>query len=252
MVSILENNSDIQLPDCDYVDQREQEVHAHVGSVSFKGLEEPILLSQDLSGGCGGKVWECANIIIDYFVWKNEQTKGDIFRNKRIVELGAGTGLVGLALAKLCPEIKQLTMTDQTPMMSLMEQNIALNNVGHIVNAEILNWGEDVSESLSNIDVVVASDCVYLEVAFIPLIETFFSLSHKEDSVIYLMYRKRRSADKRFFQMARKKFDIQDIMDDPKREEYVRNGFRLFKVKRKAIKQQVGSKKQSSSSIQEN
>lgn len=38
--------------------------------------------------------------------------------------------------------------------------------------------------------------------------------------------------------MARKKFNIQDIMDDPKREDYVKNGFRLFMVKRKAEKQQ--------------
>lgn len=113
----LSEKSDLEPSNCDYndyVDQRDQEVQAHIGAVNFKGLEEPILLAQDLSGGCGGKIWECANIIIDYFVWKHEQTSGDIFRDKKIIELGAGTGLVGLALAKVCPEIKHLTLTDQT------------------------------------------------------------------------------------------------------------------------------------------
>lgn len=112
MVSIIES-PELELPGFDYITQREQEVETHIGSVSFKGLEEPILLSQDLSGGCGGKIWECANIMIEYFVWKNEQMKGELFKNKTMIELGAGTGLVGLAVAKLCPKIKQLVITDQ-------------------------------------------------------------------------------------------------------------------------------------------
>jgi hypothetical protein len=98
--------------------------------------------------------------------------------------------------------------------------------------------GEDIEDSVSNTDVVIASDCIYLEVGFIPLIETFFSLTENKDTIIYLMYRKRRSADKRFFQMARKKFEFEDIMDDPNREKYIRDGFRLFTVKRKVIKEQ--------------
>jgi hypothetical protein len=113
MVSII-NNPESDFPGLDYIVQREQEVETHIGAVNFKGLEEPILLSQDLSGGCGGKIWECANVMIDYFVWKNEQMKGELFKNKKIIELGAGTGLVGLAVAKACPEIKQLVITDQT------------------------------------------------------------------------------------------------------------------------------------------
>lgn len=93
--------------------QREQEVVAHTGAVNFKGLNEPILLSQDLSGGCGGKIWECAEIIVNYFVWKNEESEGSLFKDKTIIEIGAGTGLVGLAVAKICPDIKQLIITDQ-------------------------------------------------------------------------------------------------------------------------------------------
>lgn len=93
--------------------QREQEVVAHIGAVNFEGLNEPVLLSQDLSGGCGGKIWECAEIIVNYFVWKNEQSQGALFKDKTVVELGAGTGLVGLAVAKICPDVKQLVVTDQ-------------------------------------------------------------------------------------------------------------------------------------------
>lgn len=97
----------------DHVQEREQEVKAHTGSVTFTDLKSPILLAQDLRGGCGGMVWECANIMIDYIIWKNQQMKGNLFQQQKLVEIGSGTGLVGLAVAKICPEISELIMTDQ-------------------------------------------------------------------------------------------------------------------------------------------
>jgi hypothetical protein len=96
-----------------------------------------------------------------------------------------------------------------------------------------------------NADIILASDCIYLEVAFIPLFETMLALTNKDTSVIYLTYRKRRNADKRFFQLARKKFILEDVMEDPKREEYTRKGFRLFCIKRKPIATTVAAKAQS-------
>jgi hypothetical protein len=101
------------LPGFDHVQDREQEIKAHTGSISYPGLNSPILLAQDLSGGCGGKIWECANIMIEYMIWKNQQLQGTLFKEQKLVEIGSGTGLVGLAVAKLCPEIKELIMTDQ-------------------------------------------------------------------------------------------------------------------------------------------
>ena len=114
MVSTIDSSdsSDNEFPGLDYVDQRDKEVETHIGSVSFKGLKEPVFLSQDLSGGCGGKIWECASLMIDYFVYKSEQGEA-LLDQKTVIELGAGTGLVGLAVAKLCPTMKQLTLTDQ-------------------------------------------------------------------------------------------------------------------------------------------
>ncbi|KAI7871981.1 putative methyltransferase-domain-containing protein [Mucor mucedo] len=230
----LEINTDI----AEYGDfiQREQEVVAHIGAVNFEGLNEPVLLSQDLSGGCGGKIWECAEIIVNYFVWKNGQGEGSLFKDKTIIEIGAGTGLVGLAVAKICPDLKQLIITDQIAMMNLMQENTKLNNLGHLVKPKILNWGEEIDQEFLEADVILASDCIYMEEAFIPLIETFFALTTNKNAIIYLMYRKRRNADKRFFQMAKKKFEFTDIMDDPNRDVYTRRGFRLFAVKRKATK----------------
>ncbi|KAG1052068.1 hypothetical protein G6F43_005775 [Rhizopus delemar] len=216
----------------DIVQDRGQSVVAQVGSTCYEGLESPILLAQDTSGGCGGMIWEAANVMIEYFIWKQKESE-DFLTNKTVIELGSGTGLVGLTIAKIYSKVNKVILTDQLPMMNLMLENIKLNKLGHLVQAEILNWGEEIPNELSsNVDVILASDCVYLEIAFIPLIETLLALSTK-DTLIYLAYKKRRKADKRFFQLAKKKFEFTEVMDDPKREEYNRQSLKLFVFKKK-------------------
>lgn len=124
--------------------------------------------------------------------------------------------------------------------MGLMQENIKLNHLEQSVTADILNWGEvipDISQVL-NADVILASDCIYLEIAFIPLLETFFALTNKPTSIIYLTYRKRRNADKLFFQAAKKKFIFKDITEDPKMKMYMRDKMHLFSVTRKPLNQQ--------------
>lgn len=97
----------------DYVNIREQEVRAHVGTVYYEGLDSPILLSQDMKDGCGGKIWESANVMVNYVIWKNKQLEGELFANQKVVEVGSGTGLVGLAVAKVCTQVQQVVVTDQ-------------------------------------------------------------------------------------------------------------------------------------------
>ncbi|KAG0172536.1 hypothetical protein DFQ28_010609 [Apophysomyces sp. BC1034] len=207
------------------VEQRAQEVTASVSTVEVGG--QNILLSQDLGGGCGGKTWEAAFVMADYFAWKQN------LHGKRIIELGSGTGLVGLAIAKMFALDKML-ITDQRPMLGLMHENIRLNQLSESVQAGILDWGEPLPDDANYIpDVILASDCVYLEVAFQPLLDTLMMLADQKTD-IYLSYRKRRKADKRFFQLARKKFVITEIRGDhPKQEIYGKQGLHLYLFKKK-------------------
>jgi tRNA1(Val) A37 N6-methylase TrmN6 len=56
------------------------------------------------------------------------------------LELGAGGGLVGLAVASGCKIEAPLYLTDQAEMESLMQHNIALNGLQDRAKAMILNW----------------------------------------------------------------------------------------------------------------
>ena len=57
------------------------------------------------------------------------------------LELGAGGGLVSLAVARGCQDIKhRILVTDQEEMFSLMEHNVRLNGVEDRAKAMVLNW----------------------------------------------------------------------------------------------------------------
>jgi protein N-lysine methyltransferase METTL21A len=56
------------------------------------------------------------------------------------LEVGAGGGLVGLAVASACGLQSKLLLTDQLEMLELMQHNIELNNLQDRANALVLNW----------------------------------------------------------------------------------------------------------------
>jgi protein N-lysine methyltransferase METTL21A len=58
----------------------------------------------------------------------------------RSLELGAGGGLVGLAVAMGCPVDHSIYITDQESMFELMSKNIALNGLESRVKELVLNW----------------------------------------------------------------------------------------------------------------
>jgi tRNA1(Val) A37 N6-methylase TrmN6 len=58
----------------------------------------------------------------------------------RSLELGAGGGLVGLAIAMGCSVDRPIYITDQENMLELMGKNIALNTLESRAKGLVLNW----------------------------------------------------------------------------------------------------------------
>lgn len=108
------------------------------------------------------------------------------------------------------------------------------------VHVSELVWGQPLPLEIPHKpDVILLADCVYLESAFQPLVDTLYDLTRPygegSPQEILFCYQKRRKADKRFFTLARKKFVITDVMDDdPKRSEmYRRQGTHLMRFHRR-------------------
>ncbi|KAJ5655614.1 hypothetical protein N7507_007564 [Penicillium longicatenatum] len=200
-------------------------------SITFDGsLKEPLLLKEDLKNGCGGQLWPAGMVLAKYILHRYPSALSD----KSIVELGAGGGLVGLAVARGCKTGSPIHITDQKPMFSLMNDNIKLNHLDSKVTASILNWGEPIPEHIpAKPDVILAADCVYFEPAFPLLIATLQDLLGPE-SVCYFCYKRRRRADLRFIRMAKKTFDVVEVRDDPDAQSYNRENISLLTIRIKS------------------
>jgi hypothetical protein len=59
-------------------------------------------------------------------------------------------------------------------------------------------------------DYIIASDCIYLEAAFVPLIETLLDVSDA-NTLTFMSFQRRRKADNNFWKKAQKKFSVTAI-----------------------------------------
>ncbi|RUS27117.1 putative methyltransferase-domain-containing protein [Jimgerdemannia flammicorona] len=135
----------------------------------------------------------------------------------RILELGSGTGYVGIALANRLRGNCQVYVTDLEDVLPLIRRNVELNCIkaigqasgnrennpteeGNLDCAEIivkkLHWGESshATELLQycgcDFDLVIVSDCVYFPELFSPLRDTLLHVCSAE-TVLVVGYKQR-------------------------------------------------------------
>lgn len=148
-----------------------------------------------------GGTTKCARVMLKY-IQEHQQD----FENKNIVELGAGTGLVGLCA--IHANAKHVCFTDQEPMMDILKFNVESNlEQTHQTRALFapLFWGEDVSQvraTIGDIDVIIGSDLIFAHENNIPLVRTAAALSSFSPSttVFYLVVIRRFTWEEKFFE----------------------------------------------------
>lgn len=130
------------------------------------------------NGTTGLSTWTAAFRLVDWAL-ENKQ----LLIGKNLVELGSGTGFAGILISQLC-EPSQMLLTDcHHKVINLLEENVNLNSaVGtekSIVNVRELWWGDDdcldklkgaLTKTLP--DYVLASDIIYDDTLFEPLLKT--------------------------------------------------------------------------------
>jgi len=107
----------------------------------------------------GSILWDGGQALAKFLAWKGMKSTG--LENRVAVELGAGTGIVGLTLGSLGVKV---TLTDCEPeMLALLQRNIDANNLGERVSVRHLTF-QDASTYMAaeyRADLVVAAEVLY-------------------------------------------------------------------------------------------
>jgi len=126
------------------------------------GLPATIVVEQEDAVRAGGDdetgrvVWPSAHSLSAHLCAHPELVRG-----RRVVDLGAGTGLVGLVAAAL--GASQVVLSDLPTALPLLRRN-ALQNIaacGDNVHVEALRWGDPVGPVFERCDVVIGCEIIY-------------------------------------------------------------------------------------------
>ncbi|XWS29298.1 hypothetical protein CRYUN_Cryun24cG0016800 [Craigia yunnanensis] len=201
----------------------------------IRSIESTVLIRQLPSEGISFQLWPAATTLVTlldnhrFHPSKSPLTttltalsNGDNDRKLNILELGSGTGLVGIAAAVTLGA--NVTVTDLPHVIPNLQFNVDANTdvvaqKGGTVNVALLRWGEDDDVVVigREFDLILASDVVYHDHLFEPLIQTLrFLLNGGDENKVFLMAHLRRwKKDAAFFKKAKKFFNVETIHTDP-------------------------------------
>jgi len=147
-------------------------------------------------------------------------------RKRVCLELGAGTGLVGIAVAVAFPELSVLS-TDLDEALALMQQNVDANQAllpTNNMEVGFLDWAEK-DRKVEPVEILLLADVVYNDLSHEFLLQTVLDYSDKDTKVL-LGYKFRHEAEQKFFEKAKEYFDIVNV--------HQQDTMQLFVLTRKA------------------
>ncbi|XP_066513265.1 protein N-lysine methyltransferase METTL21A-like [Hoplias malabaricus] len=194
----------------------------HSSSAEFYFASHRIQLSQDWNRlGVAAVVWDAAVVLCMYLELGHVDLKG-----KTVIELGAGTGLVGIVAALLGAKVK---ITDRKPALEFLSANVRENiplDLQGAVQVSELTWGEGLELYPSGgYDLILGADIVYLEETFPALLRTLEHLS-SESTEVLLSCRIRYERDQRFLSMLGTLFSVQEVHYDQQRDIHIYKAMR--------------------------
>ncbi len=152
-----------------------------------------LLLGEETGLGTGASLWPSAIVTIKYL----EKRFSNGMWGTRVLELGCGTGAVGLACAKFGA---QVVLTEQEQLAPLIKTNIELvldQNDAKRVSHQPFDWAEKdltAQERFGDIpfEFVIASDCVepklYPPLLFFQCID-YLCWSTRTEAIVTIEYR---------------------------------------------------------------
>jgi predicted nicotinamide N-methyase len=154
-------------------------------------LGKRLRIQEDPEGGVGGSLWEAARALASLV-----ENHGEKLKSKRAVDLGSGTGLIGLVMASY--GALSVHLTDRAEVLPLLRHNVARNGFADNDDDECrvecveLEWGcgDEVERVGAPVDFVVASECIY-NMKYAPMLFGTIRALSAPDTVIFFAYASR-------------------------------------------------------------
>ncbi|XP_013383563.1 protein N-lysine methyltransferase METTL21A [Lingula anatina] len=189
--------------------------HFHKDRREFKFGETHLFIRQNWSqGGVAAVVWDAAVVLAEYL-----DKNPDVVKGKLVLELGAGTGLAGIAAAMLGGH---LTLTDRAMALEYIQENVELNikSLKTVPKVTELDWGKNLFQFSDPFDVILGADIIYIEDTFQDLLETLKHLCNR-NCLVLLSCKIRYDRDSRFLSMMKEFFHINDIYYDSNKDVHI-------------------------------
>ncbi|XP_040825599.1 protein-lysine methyltransferase METTL21D isoform X2 [Ochotona curzoniae] len=194
-------------------------------------------LQQYSSGGVGCVVWDAAIVLCKYLETPGFSGAGaHVLSRRSVLELGAGTGAVGLMAATLGADV---VVTDLEELQDLLRINIDMNKhlVTGSVEAKVLKWGEEIEDLASPPDYILMADCIYYEESLEPLLKTLKDVSGYETCIICCYEQrtmgKNPEIEKKYFELLQLDFDFEKIPLEKHDEEYRSEDIHIIYMRKK-------------------
>ena len=199
-----------------------------------------LTVAQEFHGTTGLQVWDAGIVLLRFLA--SAPVAAVLATHPRVVELGSGTGAVGIAAAALGGEV---VMTDLAEVLPLLRHNVALNTevvarANGSMSVVELRWGVGaVPRELANPELVLLSDCVFETATATLLVETLEQLCTQPRTTVLLAneqreHPKNREAEVAFSVAAAVNFTIERVDRVEQDDEYACEEIIVLRLRRKA------------------
>ncbi|CAO3609238.1 unnamed protein product [Mucor hiemalis] len=154
-----------------------------------------IHIREDAVQSIARHVWDCG-LGMCQFLSKNQMD----FKYKVLLELGSGTGLVGIYAAELLKP-KKVYLTDLADALEIMQQNVNLMQNESKVDMAVkeLSWGPEKLENYADVDLVLLTDVLYNQSSHDLLLDTLDWILDNKGCRALLTYKERNPDEREFF-----------------------------------------------------
>ena len=155
-------------------------------------LTEQTLFKAD--GGEGLHLWE-ASVVLTRYCLQNKE----IFKNKNIIELGTGCGLLGISILKQIPVIGHYSFSDyQESVIDNLKTNLIRNKLKENKKYDILklDW-RDYEKIDLKYDIILGSELIY-QGGYIQELAKLINKLLKDDGICYISMPEKRSMTQTF------------------------------------------------------